>query len=256
MKRARKTKSITAVGGIVVEEEEIEPSDAEAGEEGEEEHVKNPRKKERKVLKGLSESELKEYNTAQANHGVVYLAKIPPRMGPQRVQLLMSQFGKVVHMYLRPESDEKRKRRKKESGMGDKRYTDGWVEFDKKSTARAVAASLNGTPIGGSRRCSYSQDLWVMKYLPNFTWDDLQEHLDREKENRHQRLQLAISRAKHENEVFLENVAASKRKRSREGKKQMQELHSQMSADGAAAGSEASKRKQMILKALQMKKQQ
>lgn len=241
MKRAR-AKKVSVAGAVILEEEELDP--AEFGETAEKEPAKKPKKK---VLKGLSASELEEYNRAHAQRGVVYLSRVPPRLTPQRLQRTMSEFGKVTHMFLRQESDEKRRRRKKECGMGDKRYTDGWIEFEDKQVARAVAASLNGTEIGGPRRCYFAQDLWVMKYLPGFTWDDLQEHLDREKENRHQRLQLAISRAKHENDAFLENVAASKRMQVREGARKMAEKKTE----------DAHNRKlHMIQQALAMKKTQ
>lgn len=240
---------MSVAGAVILEEEELDP--AEFG--GTSEAATAVKKPKPKMLKGLSASELEAYNKAHAQRGVVYLSRIPPRLTPQRLQRTMTEFGKVTHMFLRQESQEKRQRRKKECGMGDKRYTDGWIEFEDKRVARSVAESLNGTEIGGPRRCYFAQDLWVMKYLPGFTWDDLQEHLDREKENRHQRLQLAISRAKHENDAFLENVAASKRMRSREGARKMAELRSRLEREVQADTVQAHKL-QMIKQALAMKK--
>lgn len=255
MKRAR-TKKVSVAGAVILEEEELDPAEFGGAEAAATAAVKKPKKK---VLKGLSASELEEYNKAHAQRGVVYLSRVPPRLSWQRLQRTMSEFGKVTHMFLREESREKRQRRKKECGMGDKRYTDGWIEFEDKNVARMVAESLNGTEIGGARRCYFAQDLWVMKYLPGFTWDDLQEHLDREKENRHQRLQLAISRAKHENDAFLENVAASKRMRSREGARKMAELRERLEREVQAekkADSAHARKLQMIQQALAKKKSQ
>lgn len=255
MKRAR-AKKVSVAGAVILEEEELDP--AEFGVTGEAAEAAAPVKKpKRKALKGLTASELEAYNKAHAQRGVVYLSRIPPRLTPQRLQRTMSEFGKVSHMFLREESKEKRQRRKKECGMGGRRYTDGWVEFEDKDVARTVAASLNGAAIGGPRRCYFAQDLWVMKYLPGFTWDDLQEHLDRERENRHQRLQLAISRAKHENDAFLENVAASKRMRSREGARRMAQLHERLEREVQAehkADAAHARKLEMIQQALATKK--
>lgn len=62
-----------------------------------------------------------------------------------------------------------------------KNFTEGWVEFEDKSIAKAVAAGLNGQQIGGRRRSAYHFDLWCMKYLPKFKWDHLTEEIAYEK---------------------------------------------------------------------------
>ena len=36
-----------------------------------------------------------------------------------------------------------------------------------------VAAMLNGQPMGGKRRSSHFYDLWTLRYLPKFKWDNL-----------------------------------------------------------------------------------
>ena len=43
-----------------------------------------------------------------------------------------------------------RKKRKKHGGSGRKLFTEGWIEFKDKCIAKAVAQSLNNTPIGNS----------------------------------------------------------------------------------------------------------
>ena len=40
---------------------------------------------------------------------------------------------------------------------------------------------LNGNPIGGKRRGSHYSDLWCMKYLPKFKWDNLTEEIEYQK---------------------------------------------------------------------------
>ena len=56
-------------------------------------------------------------------------------------------------------------------------FTEAWVEFEKKKTAKRVAASLNNTPVGGKKSDFYASDLWNMKYLHKFKWSDLTEKI-------------------------------------------------------------------------------
>ena len=70
-----------------------------------------------------------------------------------------------------------RKRRKKLGGNSGKNFSEGWVEFEDKRMAKAVAAQLNGNPMGGKRRSAYHYDLWCLKYLSKFKWDHLTEEI-------------------------------------------------------------------------------
>jgi len=58
-----------------------------------------------------------------------------------------------------------------------KNFTEGWVEFADKRVAKRTALALNGQRIGGKRRSAYYDDLWCIKYLPRFKWDDLTEEI-------------------------------------------------------------------------------
>ena len=109
----------------------------------------------------------------QAKRGVVYLGAIPPRMKPQKLRQLLSPFGKLDRVYLTPEDPGTRLRRKKFGGNTGKNFTEGWVEFLDKKKARRCAEMLNGTQIGGKRRSAHYSDLWMLKYLPKFKWDNL-----------------------------------------------------------------------------------
>lgn len=71
------------------------------------------------------------------------------------------------------EDASKRKWRKKRGGNSRKNYEDGWVEFMDKKIARMVATSLNNTQIGGTKKNRYREDIWNLRYLPKFKWDNL-----------------------------------------------------------------------------------
>ena len=66
-------------------------------------------------------------------------------------------------------------RRKKFGGNKRRNYTEGWVEFVDKRVAKAVAVTLNNTPVGGRKRHYYHDDLWNIKYLSKFRWTHLTE---------------------------------------------------------------------------------
>ena len=146
----------------------------------------------------------------QAKRGVVYLGGILPRMKPQKLRQLLSPFGKLDRVYLTPEDPGTRLRRKKFGGNTGKNFTEGWVEFLDKKKARSCAEMLNGTQIGGKRRSAHYSDLWMLKYLPKFKWDNLLEEIEYQKAIRDQKMQLELAVAKKERDFYLAKVEQSK----------------------------------------------
>ena len=160
--------------------------------------------------KVLSEKALKKARADQAKRGVVYLGSIPPFMKPQKLRQLLTPYGDLDRMYLMPEDPEIRARRKKFKGNTGKNFVEGWVEFRDKKKAKACAAMLNGTQVGGRRRGAHFSDLWNMKYLPKFKWDNLTEEIEYQKALREQRMQLELSVAKKERDFYLQKVQQAK----------------------------------------------
>ncbi len=91
-----------------------------------------------------------------------------------------------------------------------RRFTEGWVEFQDKSIAKVVARSLNNRQIGGKKRCPWHEELWNIKYLPKFRWGHLNERLAYEREVFKQRLRTEVAQAKKETGFYLQNVERSK----------------------------------------------
>jgi ESF2/ABP1 family protein len=117
-----------------------------------EEEYQTSIKKKKKAYK-LSLTETENFNEKLNKRGVVYVARIPPKMTPTKMKALLSEFGPVSRIYLVEEDPSVRKRRRKELGRsGGKRYLEGWVEFVSKKTAKHVAAALNTTPITNHKR--------------------------------------------------------------------------------------------------------
>lgn len=149
--------------------------------------------------------------------GIIYLGHIPPRFRPRHVRNLLSGYGEVGRIFLQPEEQHIRKKKKK-AGSNAKNFTEGWVEFRDKRVAKLVAASLHNTPMGVRKRSRFHHDLWNMKYLHRFKWTHLSERLAYERQVRQQRMRAEVSQAKRETNFYLQNVEKSKHFSKRDGR--------------------------------------
>lgn len=136
----------------VDDQDDIVPEQDESDVEEPSEIVEKKKKKKKKVHR-LELTETENFNEKLRKRGVIYIARIPPRMTPTKVKALLSEFAEVTRVYLVEEDQTIRKRRKKEyGGSGGKRYIEGWVEFASKKKAKHIATSLNSTPISSRKR--------------------------------------------------------------------------------------------------------
>ncbi|KAI8017870.1 Activator of basal transcription 1 [Camellia lanceoleosa] len=69
---------------------------------------------------------------------------------------------------------------------------------------------LNGEQIGGRKRSAFFYDLWNIKYLSKFKWDDLTEEIAYKNAIREQKMALEISAAKRERDFYLSKVDQSR----------------------------------------------
>jgi len=148
----------------------------------------------------------KSYSEALQQRGVVFLARVPPHMKPNKVQALFEVYGRVTRLFLQEEDPSLAKRRKAAGGNGSRQFREGWVEFEDKKLAKRVAASLNNTPMGGKKSSFYHDDLWNLKYLKGFKWDNLTEMQSVAKRASEAKLQAAMLQAKRQNAEFAELV--------------------------------------------------
>lgn len=163
--------------------------------------------------------------------GICYLSRIPPRMDPLILRQILSQYGEIQRIYLTPEGDAARIHRKKNGGFRGQGFSEGWVEFTKKSVAKRVAKMLNGQEIGGKKRSMFYYDLWNIKYLSKFKWDDLTQEIAYKNAIREQKLALEISAAKRESSFYLSKVDQSRALSSIEERiKKKQKVHNKPEA--------------------------
>jgi ESF2/ABP1 family protein len=176
------------------EQSDEDDSDASMG-------YKEMKKKKRKVHK-LSLDQTNDFNAALKRRGVIYVARIPPRMTPTKIKSLLQDFGEVTRVYLVEEDAAVRRRRRKLSGNGSKRYTEGWVEFASKKVAKHVAQALHMTPMSNYKRSHHYGDLWNLKYLHKFQWSFLTEKVAYERRVREQKLRLETMQARRETAAY------------------------------------------------------
>ncbi|XP_006658073.1 pre-rRNA-processing protein ESF2 [Oryza brachyantha] len=141
-----------------------------------------------------------------AKRGVCYLSRVPPNMNPSHVRQMLSKYGEVQRIYLVPQGQGHRKH----TTVRAKAYTEGWIEFSKKSVAKRVANLLNGEQIGGKKRSPFFYDIWNIRYLKKFKWDDLVGEIAEKTHIREQKLSLEIAAAKKQRDHYLSNVEKSR----------------------------------------------
>ena len=112
---------------------------------------KRPSKKEvrSKKLKNLTPQQLEEEQKKIKKTGVCYLSRIPPYMKPAKLRNILTRFGKIDRLFLKPEDTAVHQKRVKYGGNKKKNFTEGWVEFVKKKDAKLCEATMNGQIIGG-----------------------------------------------------------------------------------------------------------
>ena len=170
-------------------------------------------------LKPLSKTQLEASQRKARKTGVIYLSRVPPFMKPSTLRKLLEPYGTVLRIFLTPEPHPAYLRRKRAGGNSKRAFVDGWIEFASKRLARASAETLNGNTIGGKKAGYYHDDIWNIKYLKGFKWDDLMEQVQGERRAREGRLRAEIQRETRERKAFLGNVEASKKERGMEAKR-------------------------------------
>ncbi|KAL2335246.1 hypothetical protein Fmac_016459 [Flemingia macrophylla] len=209
--------------------------DKEAADVDETETLSNAKLKTKKKNKNKKKKKMKMASNDAEKRGVCYLSRIPPRMDHVKLRHMLSQFGDIQRIFLAPQvlrivmnlqvvhmlenqwqkssqfiDPTSQGHAKQSRGSRDQAYSEGWVEFGNKSVAKMVAKMLNGEQIGGKKRSSFYYDIWNIKYLSKFKWDDLTEELALKKATREQKLALELSAAKRERDFYQSKVDQSR----------------------------------------------
>ncbi|KAI8631997.1 Pre-rRNA-processing protein ESF2 [Xylariaceae sp. FL1651] len=162
----------------------------------------------------LTKKNLVATEKAVRRSGVVYISRIPPFMKPSTVRSIFERFGKINRLYLAPEDPQVRARRLKQGQNRKKNFNEGWLEFIKKSDAKAAVDLLNGTTLAavgiGKKGSYYRDDIWSLRYLKGFKWNNLTEQIAAENAERQSRMRAEISKSTRENKEFVQNIQKAK----------------------------------------------
>ncbi|VFQ96855.1 unnamed protein product [Cuscuta campestris] len=183
--------------------EDMEVKDSAIGDGKEKNGSVRNRKNKRKLM-------LMEEAAKAGKRGICYLSRVPPHMDPLKLRQILSHYGEIQRIYLVPENPDAQTNRKQADGFRGQEFTEGWVEFTKKSIAKRVAKMLNGQQMGGRKRSSFYYDIWNIKYLSKFKWDDLTEEIAYNNAVREQKLALELSAATKERDFFLSQADKSR----------------------------------------------
>lgn len=183
-------------------------------------------KKRNNKLKRLSPEQLAKEQKKIKKTGVCYLSKIPPFMKPAKLRSVLTRFGKIDRLFLKPEDTTTYRKRVKYGGNKKKMYTEGWVEFVSKKDAKLCASTLNANTLGGRKTSYYYDDVINMKYLSGFKWFDLTQQIAKENEIRQAKLSLEIAQQQKLNKNFVTNVERSKMVKNIQKKRKAKEEES------------------------------
>lgn len=114
-------------------------------------------------------------------------------------------------MYLTEDKSGEKKTKKRKVA---KKFTEGWVEFERKSTAKKVALLLNNKQVSNRKKSKQYDSIWNIKYLSGFKWTHLHERLAYEKAARRQKVRTEIQMAKKKTNYFTANLDKHKKKKT------------------------------------------
>ncbi len=138
--------------------------------------------------------------------GVIYLSSLPPYLKPSALRNLLTQrgFSPITRLFLAPSSKAKNHHSSKKSSR--QLYTEGWIEFASKKTAKRCAETLNAASVGGRKGGFYHDDIWNMKYLRGVGWDDLMAQVREERREEEVRRMEERGQIARETKEFIEGV--------------------------------------------------
>ena len=70
---------------------------------------------------------------------------------------------------------------------------------------------FNNRQIGGKKNGYYSQDIWNLRYLPKFKWENLTEKIAYDQRMRKQRMQAELNKEKKKHDYYMEQLDKSKK---------------------------------------------
>jgi len=148
-------------------------------------------------------AKVKQDPKSESKAGVIYLSSVPDYMSVQKLRNTFEEYGPINRSFFQP----------LEKSFGYKKgllFSEGWVEFKQKQTAKTVALALNATQVGGKKRYPWYSCIWNIKYLPKFTWTDVNADRELKRASYDSRIRADISQVKRQTNFIVNNFEKSK----------------------------------------------
>ena len=84
------------------------------------------------------------------------------------------------------------------------------MEFKDHRAAKYVAAALNATQVGGKKRNPWYSCIWTIKFLPKFTWTDVNADRELKRATYDSRIRADIAQVKKQTNFYVSNLEKSK----------------------------------------------
>ncbi|CAI7632930.1 unnamed protein product [Penicillium glandicola] len=148
--------------------------------------------------------------TKKTRPGVIYFSSLPPYLKPFALKGMLEKrgFGDITKIFLAPLLPSAAGNRNRSNKR--KLYTEGWIEFASKKTAKICAETLNATIVGGLKSSWYHDDVWNIKYLSRYSWEDLMQSVQRERSEREAKRKIADAREAREAKMFIAGVESGR----------------------------------------------
>lgn len=135
-------------------------------------HVQSGSQIDMNMMERFQEIDTRQFNNKE-DPGIIYLASVPKGMNVSNIIKVFTEFGKVGRVFLQIDRSVDATTSGK---ISSKVFSNGWVEFTSKETAKLVAKKLDNSPVGEKRKIK-NRDVWNLKFLPKFKWTNLSEKL-------------------------------------------------------------------------------
>lgn len=148
---------------------------------------------------------------SNGERGVIYFSSVPRNMRPNELRQHFNRFGEILRMKFIPFP---KKERRRGGILCPLQYKEGWLEFSSQSDAIKAADEMNARPVNCKRLRKCFGQLWIVKYLRNFSFDDLADIREGERRIRQMGEVAAKEKEKSANEAFrLAVLSVSNRKK-------------------------------------------
>jgi ESF2/ABP1 family protein len=178
----------------------------EENEEDENQLIEDINEKYKYMNESNDELTVEELREKIRRSGVLYMSRVPIGMRIIDIRKLLDDYG-IQRCYFVPY----KKKLQNVDGKRVQAYKEDWIEFEDKIYAKLAEYQLNGKPIGGNKKCIYRDELWNLKYLHKFKWNDLVESMTLEKKIQEKELKIEIAQSKRENDFIIKNYEKSKK---------------------------------------------